>query len=434
MTNIIKLFKRYFHLFEYMTDEQFIEFDYMPDLEIDKDRNLVEDLITMSITPDNIYNILKLADVYQFKKINDLLKKICCNEDVDIYDLDLHIFCFILNLLNTYNLKLLSKVIEQTQHKFFDGTLNYKSFGTFDDMIFGYNPKTCLYKRIPCPNNDVCSACYNYKITNKKADRYDNQYIHNAFLNDDIDLLKCITKNKYCIPILHDNIILGYKISYELFKYIIDITDYGHVRYSSDNTKIATSIIKNYDVEYLQYFIAKFNIKLHIICLIAATFYNKFEHVKCILSNIKCTSYANKCSNQISKDIHYYMHNIEYFNIHTNKYSTILKTDFIQYQGSCIERRNKNHFRICYHDGPIGRLQYMYLMIGIIINHNSLNTLNYLLENIKLLKIKDYVYKMHIKCILEKNTNVKITSINTNDKKTSINIGAKKTPSKTSKK
>jgi hypothetical protein len=378
MANIIKHFKKYFHLFEYMTDEQFNEFDYIPDLEIDKNIELITETITLTLTPDNIYNVLKLADVYQFKKLNELLEKTCNGKDVNIYDLDLHTFCFILNLLNIHSPGLLSVIINKIRLDCLCGTLKYKNYGTLDDMIFGTNTKTCLYNRSICPNRDACSACYSYKEKKHSMLTHDARYVIQAFNDNDLELVKCLKQYNYCLDIFKSGIKKNKNISFEFYSYLIDNMR-PDIKDSYNNIQVSKKIIKYLDVEHLKYFVVKFNIKLHFACLFFAINYNKLDHVKFILSHFKTNYYSLSNNNSTRYIVHHILNNTDCYDTNKNKFHTM--TEHHKKVHYCSNSVPKQNCIIC-GSKSITKLQYIYFMVAVIIKKKLTQMSNYLLENI----------------------------------------------------
>lgn len=93
--NIIKENKTLFKLFDYLCDEEINNFKGFEDINL----RYIDDLINHNITEDNIYEILWIADCYQYKKINELIYDI--QENIKNYNI--YINKYILNKDNLYN-------------------------------------------------------------------------------------------------------------------------------------------------------------------------------------------------------------------------------------------------------------------------------------------------------------------------------------------
>lgn len=202
--DLIKLFREYFSLFDQFSNDDFNNFNGIPNFNISIDN--VKSVLMKTIDINNYYDVLKIADIYQYKNLQELLdilyNKIFCSyfynnsffENIEHKNL-----LFLLHLYYNFNNKLFPNLIVIIQQNILNNKYQLASYDFFDKYIYDSD---CMNKRDrTCNINNICSVgCYLYYTKNIIRTK---KYLDN--------------------PVILNNIIHIFKTNnYDLFNYIIN--------------------------------------------------------------------------------------------------------------------------------------------------------------------------------------------------------------------
>jgi hypothetical protein len=199
---LLKENKNQFDLFKHFTTDEFNSYDF----EMSYNLNYLKNLLDYDITQENVYDILKLADFYQYNKMDELIMKI----QWKIFDDELDINEEILNKEDLFN-------------AIIDGNCIKNKFCGCNLLHLSLHGHCKLYH----------ISCYNY-LTQKLGKKYN--FVNNSNKNED-ELLKIYPTLKN-----HD---LYSSITLSDFYIGSDFDDNSDYYHDCDNYKLLNKNIKS---------------------------------------------------------------------------------------------------------------------------------------------------------------------------------------------
>ncbi len=199
--DLIKTFREYFSLFDNFTNDDFNNFNGIPNFDISIDN--IKSVLMQKINAKNYYDVLKIADIYQYKNIEKLLTifslELLSGNYYFLNKMEHNKVLFILHLYHDFKHMYFSDIITQIQENILNNKSKAVSYDFFDKYIYDSD---CMNKlNRTCNINNVCSVgCYLYYTK---------------------DIIR--TKKYLDNPVLINNIINIFKTNnYYLFNYIIN--------------------------------------------------------------------------------------------------------------------------------------------------------------------------------------------------------------------
>ncbi len=297
--DLIKTFREYFSLFDNFTNDDFNNFNGIPNFDISIDN--IKSVLMQKINAKNYYDVLKIADIYQYKNIEKLLTifslELLSGNYYFLNKMEHNKVLFILHLYHDFKHMYFSDIITQIQENILNNKSKAVSYDFFDKYIYDSD---CMNKlNRTCNINNVCSVgCYLYYTkdiirTKKYLDnpvlinniinifKTNNYYLFNYIINEiskyELNGFNRLTlKNIHLVNDVNFFILIintlpkyfPFENEYELFNKIINKSysfilayiknDYNNVIYLINDT-IINNIITSNDLDKINFLINIFN-------------------------------------------------------------------------------------------------------------------------------------------------------------------------------